>query len=55
MDYVFAPEAPEMYPAIPGTLIEVGDLADRYEGHSRPGHFSGVAAVVLSSGGMGAQ
>jgi pantoate--beta-alanine ligase len=47
VDYIFAPEAPEMYPAGPGTWVEVADLSHRIEGASRPGHFRGVATVVL--------
>ena len=31
----------------PGTWVEVGDLSYRLEGASRPGHFRGVATVVL--------
>jgi len=43
---VFAPSVAEMYPEPSGTTIEVGALADVYEGASRPGHFAGVATVV---------
>ncbi|KTB48726.1 pantoate--beta-alanine ligase [Dehalogenimonas alkenigignens] len=46
-DAVFLPGAGEMYP--PGTDIFVvpGKIADRLEGSARPGHFRGVATVVL--------
>jgi len=47
VDYIFAPEGTEMYPVAPGCLIDVGDIGQRYEGASRPGHFRGVATVVL--------
>jgi pantoate--beta-alanine ligase len=45
---VFAPEVEEMYPTGPSsTFVEVPALSDRLEGASRPGHFRGVATVVL--------
>jgi pantoate--beta-alanine ligase len=44
---VFAPEPGEMYPPGFKTFVEVGDLGDRLCGASRPGHFRGVATVVL--------
>jgi pantoate--beta-alanine ligase len=48
VDAVFAPEADEMYPAGYATYVEpTGSLADRLEGAARPGHFRGVATVVL--------
>jgi pantoate--beta-alanine ligase len=46
-DEVYAPTVDEMYPAGFSTSVDVGPLADRYEGSSRPGHFTGVATVVL--------
>lgn len=46
VDAIFAPEAAEMYPATP-TLIRVPDVTERWEGAFRPGHFDGVATVVL--------
>jgi len=45
--YVFAPPAAEMYPG--GrieTVVRVPELAARWDGQSRPGHFDGVATVV---------
>lgn len=46
VDAIFAPEAAEMYPSTP-TLIRVPEVTERWEGASRPGHFDGVATVVL--------
>jgi pantoate--beta-alanine ligase len=47
VDYVFAPPAAEMYPAGFSTWVNVDGLSDRLEGRARPGHFRGVATVVL--------
>jgi pantoate--beta-alanine ligase len=47
VDYLFAPAAAEIYPNDFRTYVEVGGLGERYEGRSRPGHFRGVATVVL--------
>ena len=46
---VFAPEVGEVYPSGGiGTYVEVpADLGEVLEGASRPGHFRGVATVVL--------
>jgi pantoate--beta-alanine ligase len=45
---VFAPTVEEVYPSGPSsTFVEVPGLSDRLEGASRPGHFRGVATVVL--------
>jgi pantoate--beta-alanine ligase len=47
-DLIFAPGVEEMYPRGPSsTFVEVPALSDRLEGASRPGHFRGVATVVL--------
>ncbi len=43
---IFAPAVDELYPAGAATFVEVADLSDRLDGHSRPGHFRGVATVV---------
>ncbi|MGH9070677.1 MAG: pantoate--beta-alanine ligase [Acidimicrobiales bacterium] len=46
-DILFVPESAEMYPSAPLTAVAVADLGDRLEGASRPGHFVGVATVVV--------
>lgn len=47
LDAVFAPEAAEMYPEGFDTTVEMGQFANHLEGALRPGHFRGVATVVL--------
>jgi len=47
VDYLFAPAPEEIYPDGFRTYVEVQGLSDRYEGKIRPGHFRGVATVVL--------
>ena len=44
---VFAPSIDEMYPPGHTTVVEVGKVAEPLEGEFRPGHFRGVATVVL--------
>ncbi|HIM89183.1 MAG TPA: pantoate--beta-alanine ligase [Dehalococcoidia bacterium] len=46
VDLVFAPAPQEVYPAGFDTRVEVGEIAAKLEGASRPGHFRGVATVV---------
>jgi pantoate--beta-alanine ligase len=46
-DAVFFPSAAEIYPPGYKTYVTVKDLEDRLCGESRPGHFRGVATVVL--------
>ena len=46
-ELAFVPEAAEMYPQGYGTSIDVGPVAVPWEGAARPGHFAGVATVVL--------
>lgn len=47
VDVVFTPAEPLIYPEGFATWISVGRLSERWEGASRPGHFRGVATVVL--------
>ncbi len=47
VDLVFLPSADEIYPPGFDTWVEPGDVAVRLEGAARPGHFRGVATVVL--------
>jgi len=44
---LFAPELAEVYPPGFCTYVNVDGLSERLEGRSRPGHFRGVATVVL--------
>jgi pantoate--beta-alanine ligase len=46
-DYVFLPSVEEMYPAGFETSVDVGSVSLPLEGAVRPGHFRGVATVVL--------
>jgi pantoate--beta-alanine ligase len=46
VDILFHPTENEIYPQGFDTRVEVGDVARRFEGEGRPGHFSGVATVV---------
>lgn len=45
-DILFCPSAQEVYPET-STQIIVAGVADQWEGAQRPGHFAGVALVVL--------
>lgn len=45
-DFVFAPEAEEMYPDSRHQLYDFGTLEKSMEGLHRPGHFNGVGVVV---------
>jgi pantoate--beta-alanine ligase len=47
VDLVFAPSAAEVYPQTQECSVDVGRLADHLCGPFRPGHFRGVATVVL--------
>ncbi len=47
IDYLFVPEAGEIYPQGYKTYVDVCDLQDKLCGRSRPGHFRGVCTVVL--------
>ena len=46
VDYVFAPEDPEIYPKGFSTYVYVDGISEGLEGASRPGHFRGVATIV---------
>jgi len=46
-DFVFAPSASEMYPQAQTVFIEPPPLANELCGAQRPGHFRGMATVVL--------
>ncbi len=47
VDEVYAPTLEDVYPTGFSTSVHVGPLAEAFEGASRPGHFAGVATVVL--------
>ncbi len=46
VDLVFMPSVAEMYSPQFSSWVEVGEVDERLEGASRPGHFRGVATVV---------
>ncbi|MGB6624568.1 MAG: pantoate--beta-alanine ligase [Candidatus Acidiferrales bacterium] len=47
VDYLFAPDPPTIYPPDFRTAVRVEGLSEKLEGRIRPGHFQGVATVVL--------
>ena len=47
VDYIFSPEAAEMYPRGFRSSVRIEGLSEKFEGRSRPGHFFGVATAVL--------
>jgi pantoate--beta-alanine ligase len=47
VDYVFMPSVEEMYRSGAETIVDIGSVTERLEGAHRPGHFRGVATVVL--------
>ena len=47
VDYIFNPSAEEMYGENYKTYVSVEDLSEKLEGKYRPGHFKGVATVVM--------
>jgi pantoate--beta-alanine ligase len=52
---VFAPSVEEMYPDGARTTVSLSGFAERWEGASRPGHFDGVATVVVKLLAMAGQ
>ena len=52
VDIVFLPSVDEMYPGDRSTAVTVGEIATKYEGAVRPGHFDGVATVVAKLFGI---
>jgi len=46
VDFIFYPNAKDMYPKDYKTYVNVEDLSDCLCGKSRPGHFKGVATIV---------
>ncbi|MGB7219788.1 MAG: pantoate--beta-alanine ligase [Vicinamibacterales bacterium] len=47
VDFVFAPPVEQIYPTKPSCTVDVGHLADHLCGPYRPGHFPGMATIVL--------
>jgi pantoate--beta-alanine ligase len=47
VDLLFLPSVDVMYPPGSQTMVSVGAVAQPLEGERRPGHFDGVATVVL--------
>ena len=47
VDVLFVPGSDEMYAPPYRTYVNVGELDDKLCGRSRPGHFRGVATIVL--------
>jgi pantoate--beta-alanine ligase len=47
VDYIFNPEPGDVYGDDYKTFVNINDLSEKLEGKYRPGHFTGVATVVL--------
>jgi pantoate--beta-alanine ligase len=47
VDFIFYPSVKEMYPTEPSVTVKVHDRTDVLCGKSRPGHFDGVATVLV--------
>lgn len=47
VDYIFYPDVKQMYPEDYSTYIDVENISEGLEGEIRPGHFKGVATIVL--------
>ena len=52
VDVLWAPSTEGMYPEPPQVTVVAGPAADRLEGATRPGHFTGVLTVVLKLFGV---
>ena len=46
-DYIFYPDVKDIYPAGFSTYVNVENITSGLEGKIRPGHFKGVATIVL--------
>lgn len=46
VELLFAPAAEDIYPPGNTTFVEPGDIGNRLDGASRPGHFRGVSTIV---------
>jgi pantoate--beta-alanine ligase len=46
VELLFAPSADQMYPVGNTTAVDPGEIGNRLDGASRPGHFRGVATIV---------
>jgi pantoate--beta-alanine ligase len=52
VDVIFAPSVDELYPGEQKTFVDVPDLTQNLCGEFRPGHFRGVATVVMKLFGI---
>ena len=46
VDYIFAPDAADIYGENFSTYVTVDEVSEKLEGASRPGHFRGVATII---------
>lgn len=47
VDVVYTPSVADVYPNGPAATVDVGELGATLEGAARPGHFDGMATVVM--------
>lgn len=47
VDYIFFPDATDIYPEDYSTYVNVEGISEKLEGKFRPGHFIGVTTIVL--------